>query len=210
MFPELPPQCENFSTACRWTYWNVQGTEGLMYALMALAVIVFAGRLWMRIQAWRQGQDDLPFDHLGERIRRVLVYVVAQYRILRDRIPGVMHLAIFAGFTIFFIGTTLATIDYDVTLPLFGIKLLSGTFYLLYKVVLDVFSAIFIVGLGMSLWRRVVRRPSTLTYNPGFTWILFQLWLFVVTGLLIEALRIAYVDAIYGARFWWSQYSVVG
>lgn len=210
MFPELPPQCENFSTACRWTYWNVEGTQGLMYALMALAVVIFAGRLWMRVQAWRQGQGDLPFDYLGERIRRVLVYVVAQYGILRDRVPGVMHLAIFAGFTIFFIGTALATIDADITLPLFGIKLLSGTFYLFYKVVLDVFSAIFIVGLGMSLWRRIVRRPSKLTYNTGFTWILFQLWLFVLTGLLIEALRIAYVDAIYGARFWWSQYSVVG
>ncbi len=210
MFPELPPQCQNLTNACRWTYWNVEGMQGVMYALMAFAVLIFAGRLWMRIQAWRQGQGDLPFDHLGERIRRVLVYVMGQYRVLRDRIPGAMHLAIFTGFVIFFIGTTLATIDADISLPLFNVKLLSGTFYLLYKVILDVFSLIFMVGLGMALWRRLRPRPSKLTYSAGFTWILFQLWLFVVTGLLIEGLRLGYMEAVYGSRFWWGQYSVVG
>ncbi|MCC7449737.1 MAG: 4Fe-4S dicluster domain-containing protein [Anaerolineae bacterium] len=210
MFPELPPQCQNLSNACRWTYWNVEGTQGIMYALMAFAVLVFVGRLWMRVQAWRQGQGDLPFDHLGERISRVLKYVVAQYKILRDRIPGTMHLAIFTGFTIFFIGTALATIDADITLPLFNIKLLSGAFYLFYKVVLDVFSLIFMIGLSMALWRRLRPRPSKLTYNAGFTFILGQLWLFVLTGLLIEAMRIAYVVATDGTRFWWAPYSVVG
>jgi Fe-S oxidoreductase len=210
MFPELPPQCENLSNACRWTYWNVEGMQGIMYALMAFAVLIFAGRLWLRVQAWRQGQGDLPFDHLGVRIGRVLKYVVVQYRVLRDRVPGTMHFAIFAGFMIFFTGTVLATIDADVTLPLFNIKLLSGTFYLLYKVILDVFSLIFMVGLSMALWRRWRSRPDKLTYSAGFTFVLFQLWLFVLTGLLIEGLRLAYMDAVYGSKFWWGQYSVVG
>src|SRR5512140_1635934 len=119
MFPELPPQCQNLTNACRWTYWNVEGMQGIMYALMAVSVLIFAGRLWMRIQAWRQGQGDLPFDHLDVRVGRVLKYALAQYRILRDRLPGLMHASIFFGFTIFFIGTALATIDSDITLPLF-------------------------------------------------------------------------------------------
>ncbi len=210
MFPELPPQCQNLSNACRWTYWNVEGMQGIMYALMAFAVLIFAGRLWLRVQAWRQGQGDLPFDHPGVRIGRVLKYVVVQYRVLRDRVPGTMHVAIFAGFMIFFTGTVLATIDADVTLPLFNIKLLSGSFYLLYKVILDVFSLIFMIGLSMALWRRWRSRPEKLTYSAGFTAVLFQLWLFVLTGLLIEGLRLAYMDAAYGSKFWWGQYSVVG
>jgi ferredoxin len=210
MFPELPPQCQDLSTACRWTYWNVNGMQGIMYALMAFAVLIFFGRLWLRVQAWRQGQGDLPFDHLGVRVGRVLKYVVAQYRVLRDRIPGTMHLAIFAGFTIFFVGTVLATIDADITLPLFNIKLLSGSFYLLYKLILDTFSLIFMIGLSMALWRRLRSRPDKLTYSAGFTFVLFQLWLFVLTGLLIEGLRLAYMDATYGSKFWWGQYSVVG
>src|SRR5262249_49228031 len=142
--------------------------------------------LWIRIQAWRKGQGDLPFDHLGERIRRVLKYALGQARVLRDSVPGAMHLAIFAGFTVFFIGTVLADIDQDVTLPLFNIKLLSGSFYLFYKVVLDAFSLIFMVGLGIALWRRIGPRPKKLTYSAGWNFVLFQLWLFVLTGLIIE------------------------
>ncbi|MEP7289439.1 MAG: (Fe-S)-binding protein [Chloroflexota bacterium] len=210
MFPQLPPQCADMTNACRWTYWNVEGTQPFMYALIAFAVLIFAGRLYLRIQAWRQGQGDLPLDHLAERIGRVIKYALGQWRILRDSIPGAMHLAIFSGFTIFFVGTVLATIDADVTLPLFNIKLLSGTFYLLYKVILDAFSLIFMVGLSIALIRRLSKLTSKLTYNAGFVWVLFQLWLFVLTGLLIEGLRLGYVDAVYGAKFWWGQYSIVG
>ncbi|HVO43363.1 MAG TPA: (Fe-S)-binding protein, partial [Aggregatilineales bacterium] len=210
MLPQLPPQCADLTNACRWTYWNVEGTQVFMYALMLVAVLIFAGRLVLRVQTWRQGQRDLPFDHLPERVGRVVKYVLGQYRVLRDSIPGSMHLAIFAGFTTFFIGTVLATIDSDITLPLFNIKLLSGTFYLLYKVILDAFSLIFMVGLGMALYRRLVQRPGKLTYNTGFTFILAQLWLLVIIGLLIEGLRLAYVTAYYGPKFWWGPYSIVG
>jgi Fe-S oxidoreductase len=176
---------------------------------MLVAAIIFGVRLWQRVKLWRTGQGDLPFDHLQARVGRVLQWVFAQYGILRQRIPGAMHAAIFAGFIIFFLGTVLATIDYDVTLPLFGIKLLSGTFYLLYKVILDAFSLFFMIGLSMALYRRLVTRPKRLTYSRGFLAILFQLWLFVLTGLLLEALRIGYLTATLGDKFWWGQYSFV-
>jgi len=207
--PSLPPQCENFSTACRWTYWNVEGAAPLLYLLMAIAVIIFSVRLWRRVQTWRAGQGELPFDHLQARTGRVVKWVLGQYGVLRQRVPGAMHLAIFAGFVTFFIGTSLATLDYDVTLPLFGIKLLSGTFYLFYKVVLDAFSLIFMIGLSMALWRRLRVRPNKLTYSTAFTAVLFQLWLFVLTGLLLEGLRIGYLSATFGDKFWWGSYSFV-
>src|SRR5260221_889437 len=210
MNPPLPPQCADMTNACRWTYWNVDGSQPWLYLVMAIAALIFAGRLYMRVQAWRQGSTDLPFDHVAERSGRVLKYVVGQWRILRDRVPGVMHLAIFAGFTIFFIGTALATLDADVTLPLVNIKLLSGTFYLFYKLVLDSFSLFFMVGLTMAMIRRFSRATNKLTYNAGFTFVLFQLWLFVLTGLLLEGLRLGYMDAFYGAKFWWGQYSIAG
>src|SRR5258707_4639140 len=210
MNPPLPPQCADMTNACRWTYWNVDGSQLWLYLVMAIAVLIFAGRLYMRVQAWRQGSADLPFDHLAERSGRVLKYVVGQSRILRDRVPGVMHVAIFAGFTIFFIGTALATLDADVTLPLLNIKLLSVTFYLFYKLVLDSFSLFFMVGLTMAMIRRFSRATNKLTYNAGFTFVLFQLWLFVLTGLLLEGLRLGYMDAFYGANFWCGQDSSPG
>src|SRR5579872_5816461 len=118
MNPPLPPQCADMTLACRWTFWNVDGSQPFMYILMAIAFSIFVGRLFMRIQVWRQGQGDLTLDHLAERTGRVMKYVFGQWKILKSRLPGIMHLAIFAGFGIFFIGTLLADVDQDVTLPL--------------------------------------------------------------------------------------------
>jgi Fe-S oxidoreductase len=200
----------DLTNACRWTYWNVDGAQPIMYGLILFAVMIFAGRLILRVQTWRKGQKDLPFDRPADRIGRLLTYAVGQYKVLWDSIPGVMHLAIYTGFTIFFIGTALATIDSDIALPLFNIKLLSGTFYLIYKVILDTFSLIFMVGLSVALYRRLVLRPKKLTLSAGFVFILFQLWLFVLTGLAIEGLRLGFVMAYYGPKFWWASYSIVG
>jgi Fe-S oxidoreductase len=176
---------------------------------MFLATALFAGRLFLRLQAWRAGQGELSVDRLPERIARVIQWALLQYGVLRARVPGFMHLLIFTGFTVFFIGTTIATIDADVTLPLFGIKLLSGTFYLFYELVLDVFSGLFVIGLGLVLARRLTR-PRQLTNSSAFLWVNFQLWAFVVTGLIIEGLRIGYLRATLGEAFWWGIYSPVG
>ncbi|MHB8626105.1 MAG: heterodisulfide reductase-related iron-sulfur binding cluster [Aggregatilineales bacterium] len=206
--PNLPPECQTLSIACRWTYWNVEGAAPFLYALMLLAVIIFGVRLWQRARLWRTGNGILAVDRIPDRAGRVLKWVFGQYGVLLQRTPGLMHLAIFAGFGIFFLGTVLATIDYDITLPLLHIKLLSGTFYLIYKVILDLFSLIFAVGLGFALWRRVRIHPLRLSYTPGFTFILAELWLLVVIGLLLEALRIGYLTATLGDKFWWGPYSI--
>jgi Fe-S oxidoreductase len=210
MNPPLPPQCADMTNACRWSYWNVDGAQPYLYLVMAIAVLIFAGRLYLRVQAWRQGKGDLPLDHLAERSGRLLKYGLAQWRVLRDGVPGAIHLAMFAGFAVFFMGTVLATLDADITLPLLNVKLLSGTFYLFYKLVLDSFSLLFMVGLTLALARRLGKATNKLTYNAGFNFVLFQLWLFVLTGLLLEGLRLGYMDAFYGAKFWWGQYSIAG
>jgi Fe-S oxidoreductase len=206
---DLPQSCRNISQACRWTYWNLEGAAPFLYLLMFISVAFFAGRLFLRFQAWRRGQGELPFDRLPERFGRVIKWALLQYGVLRDQVPGFMHLLIFAGFTIFFIGTALATIDADVVLPLFGVKILSGTFYLFYEAILDAFSLLFIVGLSLALLRRS-RKPRRLTNKNSFYFINFQLWLFVVTGLMLEAIRVGYLKATYGEQFWWGKASFVG
>ena len=64
--------------------------------------------------------------------------------------------------------TVLATIDYDITLPLFDYKLLKGDFYLYYELVLDMFGLFFVIGLGMAVWRRFVLRPARIDPEARF------------------------------------------
>ncbi len=82
---------------------------------------------------------------------------------LSQAYPGVMHAIMFWGFLALFMGTVLATIDYDITLPLFGYKLLKGDFYLFYETVLDLFGLFFVDRPrhgGVAALRRCARTAS--------------------------------------------------
>src|SRR5206468_10187565 len=107
--------------------------------------------MWQRVSLWRRGVAEDRLDRISERIGLVVAHGLGQVRTLAQAYPGVMHAIMFWGFLALFMGTVLATIDWDVTLPLFGYKLLKGRFYLLYKTVLDLFGLFFVVGLGMAV-----------------------------------------------------------
>src|SRR2546430_10399257 len=115
-----------------------------------------------------------------------------------------MHAIMFWGFLALFIGTVLATIDYDITVPLLGYKLLKGSFYLVYETVLDMFGLCFVLGLGMALWRRFVLRPERIDPTARFAGALALLLVINVTGFVMEACRLAAV------RPAWAAWSPVG
>jgi Fe-S oxidoreductase len=100
-------------------------------------------------------------------------------------------------------GTVLATIDYDITLPL-GYKLLKGRFYLFYETVLDLFGLFFVIGLGMAVWRRFVVRPARIDPTARFANVLLLLFVINLSGFVIEACRLAVTQP------WWAPWSPVG
>ncbi|HSE96010.1 MAG TPA: (Fe-S)-binding protein, partial [Methylomirabilota bacterium] len=192
----------------RDTFWNVPGwAQFLLYVLSVVAVGVFALGLAQRVALWRAGTAESRFDRLPERIRFLLRHGVLQARLLSQRYPGVMHALVFWGFGVLFLGTVLATIDYDVTLRLpFGLdfKLLQGPFYLVYELALDLFGLFFVIGLGLALYRRFVVRPARVDATPAFAAVLGVLFVINVTGFVLEACRLAVVQP------WWGPWSPVG
>ncbi len=183
----------------RDTFWNVPfWAEWALYAGSVVAVGVLAVGLWRRVRLWRQGTPEARFDRIPERVWFLIKQALGQARILSQAYPGVMHAIMFWGFLALFLGTVLATIDYDITLPLFGYKLLKGRFYLLYKAVLDFFGLFFVLGLGMALYRRYVTRPRSLDPTARFAWVLGLLFVLNVTGFLVEAARLAAVKPTWG------------
>jgi Fe-S oxidoreductase len=183
----------------RDTFWNVPfWAELALYAGAVVAVGIFAVGLWQRMKVWRQGTPESRFDRIPERVWFLVTEALGQARILSQAYPGVMHAIMFWGFLALFLGTVLATIDYDITLPLFGYKLLKGHFYLLYKAVLDFFGLFFVIGLGMALSRRYVVRPGRIDPTARFARVLGLLFLLNVTGFIVEATRIAAVKPGWG------------
>jgi nitrate reductase gamma subunit len=187
----------------RDTFWNVPiwGRVAL-YVGGAVAIAIFAYGTWQRIQGIRQGGPEARFDRIPERLLLVGKHVLGQARVLAQAYPGVMHAVMFWGFLALFIGTVLATIDWDITLPLFGYKLLKGDFYLFYELVLDLFGLFFVVGLAMAVYRRFVVRPARIDPTAHFAWVLTLLLAINVTGFVMEACRLAAVKP------WWGPWSL--
>lgn len=178
----------------RDTYWNIpHWAELLLYVVQGAGVAVLVGRLYLRSRLWMKGRGRLQADRFWERVGRVLRYAIAQARIARERHAGIMHLSLFAAMIVLFIGTALATIDYDIAVLIFDVKLLQGDFYLIYELELDFFTVAGIAGLGLALVRRITPRPDKLTYSPGFAATLWLLLIILLSGLLIESFRLAAV-----------------
>jgi Fe-S oxidoreductase/nitrate reductase gamma subunit len=195
------------SVPFRDNFWNIPyWAQIFLYFTMGIATLAMLLGVYWRIQVWRKGQPAIRFNNLNERLGRLIKYAIAQVKILNQRYPGVMHLGIFWGFTLLFIGTALATLDSDVWEPLGG-KLLVGRFYLIYELVLDLAGLFFVVALGLAIYRRYVQRPDRLGSTRlfgGFAYTLTILLFINVTGLLVESLRIA------ATRPAWGAWSIVG
>ena len=193
------------SVPFRDTFWNVPvWAQVALYVGAVVAVTVFVYGLAQRVRLWRGGRPEHRFDRIPERIALVLKHALGQARTLSQAYPGVMHAMVFWGFLALFMGTVLATIDYDITLPFFDYKLLRGPFYLAYEAVLDLFGLFFVLGLGMALWRRFVLRPDRIDPTARFAGLLALLLVINVTGFVMEACRLAAV------RPAWAPWSPVG
>src|SRR4051812_9794095 len=154
--------------------------------------------MWQRVQLWRAGRPEHRLDNIPQRVKLVARHALGQVRTLSQAYPGVMHATMFWGFLALFMGTVLATIDYDITLPLFRYKLLKGSFYLFYETVLDFFGLFFVIGVGMAVWRRFVLRPNRIDPTARFARVLALLFVINLTGFIMEACRIAVAKPVWG------------
>ena len=127
----------------RDTFWNVPvWAQLVLYVAASVAIGVFAYGMWKRVALWRAGKPEHRLDQLPQRVALVARHALGQARTLGQAYPGIMHAIMFWGFLALFLGTVLATIDYDITLPLFDYKLLKGPFYLFYETTLDLFGPV--------------------------------------------------------------------
>jgi len=177
----------------RESFWNMPQpwTQILLYVALAVALAVFGYGLYRRVRLWKQGQPSLCFDHPGRRLRNVAQYVLAQAKVAREAYPGLMHIAIFAGFVILFIGTALIFINDDIVGPIFRWHYIRGGFYRGMEIVLDLLGVALVVGLALALVRRYILRPARLENRPDDAITLGLLAFLAVGGFVQEGLRVA-------------------
>ena len=88
------------------------------------------------------------------RIVLMLQNVLLQKKVSRVVWPGLLHGLFFWGFGLLVIGTTLIVIQADFTDLFFNVKFLTGSFYKLFSIVLDIAGTVCLFMLGGLLVRR--------------------------------------------------------
>jgi Fe-S oxidoreductase/nitrate reductase gamma subunit len=169
------------------THWTI--------VIICGALVVYG--LWRRIRLWRMGQPAKRTGQAGRRIGGLLLHGLGQRRVLGQTYPGLMHALIFYGFVVFFIATSLVGIEMDA-----GIPLLKGSFYLGFEVVVNAFTVLFLIGLGLAAFRRYVQRPDRLNTKPDDAIILGLLAFIALTGLTLEVMRLRGQDPPWAGWSW--------
>lgn len=204
---------------CRPTFWNIPPwLQITLYVGGLVAALIFAYGFYRHIALWRVGQGEFDFKaittHLADRLRNFFTFGVLTKKVVSENQPaGIMHANLMWGMIILFIGTALATLDWEIFRLIFHTRLLTGGFYFAYKFVLDIAGLLAFLALCVALYIRYVKKPRRLWgYEDGklhFDDDLFvtgSFTLLVFTGFVVESLRIAWMDP----SPWWAVYSPVG
>lgn len=195
----------------------------LFYVFGYGAIAIFIYGVYVQVRKYRRGQPDAVWHGLLKRFGS-MVETMLTHRTLKRRDPaaGKMHALIFFGFILLFIGTSIITLQVDITEPLFGWKFWYGYFYLWYSLILDIAGLGFIVALVYMMYRRKWlklpklsyarpdREPSDPDYDRSdyrredwaFLWVLIVIG---ITGFLLEAAKEVWLEGqpIWDYR-WWS------
>src|SRR5438046_1252808 len=84
----------------------------VFYCLAILAVAICFHGFSRRYRLWRQGRPGLKITDWPGRFRMLWNQVMAHRRIRRRKYAGRMHLLIFYGFFVLFLGTTIVAIEH--------------------------------------------------------------------------------------------------
>ncbi len=189
-------------TVTRETFWLIGPVgKALFYFLAFLAIAVLLYGVYDRFGRYRRGTEDAfaRLDELPSRIARAAKIVLSnEKQFNRDLYGGLMHAFIMWGFLTLLIGTTILGIDMDGYRIITGLlgesqSFFVGDFYLSYSLVMDAMGLLFVVGLGMAIYRRYGVRNERLwdrhtsLEDGAFVWTLFLL---AVGGYLVEGIRI--------------------
>jgi Fe-S oxidoreductase/nitrate reductase gamma subunit len=189
----------NPAGATRQIYWNISHIWA-MYVLLVPPFAIFVYGFYRQAKRWQRGTPAVRFDQPLTRLKLVFKHALAQRRTARNFYTGIFHRFISYGFVILTIATTVVALDAD-----FGTAIMRGHFYLYFQsLIVDLFGALVLVGVGLAAARRYISRPKSLVYTDEATWILILIAFICLQGFLLEGWRIAATNDP------WASYSPIG
>ena len=166
---------------------------------------------YRRLRLLLKGTPSFKIDRFGTRIRELIVVGFLQKVLLREFLPGIMHILIFWGFLVLLFRTVSLTI-YGFSPWLFHLLMGNpiGHAYLLLK---EVFEVLVLLGIAIAFYRRLIERPARLTLSGEALFILGMIGALMLADFISDGAEFAllaggyiesgpHVDFLIGAQAW--------
>ena len=168
-----------------WTFfYKLQFMGFYNYVFLIIIAGAFALLIYnlLRIISYlKLGRSENRFDHIWQRIKKVLIVGVGQSRILREPAAGLMHAFIFWGFL------TLLTAVLEAIIqgfyPSFTLTFL-GVFSKIIYSTQDIFGILVILSVLFAFYRRFIQHPGRLE-GDGHSNADASIILFLILGVMI-------------------------
>jgi Fe-S oxidoreductase len=161
----------------------------LLSVLLATAIVAFAYSLMKRIRVLKLAGPSFRIDRFGERFRELIVVGFLQKTVLRELLPGIMHVLIFFGFLVLLFRTvSLVVLGYS---PAAFHWLMGNPVGHLYLVIKEIFEILVLVGVAIAFYRRLIERPPRLTFSVQALLILAMIAALMVSDFLFDGAEFA-------------------
>jgi Fe-S oxidoreductase/nitrate reductase gamma subunit len=181
--------------ASRQAMWNIS-VQWPMWVLATIGILILCYGIYIHIKRLRVGQPANRANNWWQRIKDFISLAITEgglhrkflgvekpYR-FRELYPGSMHLFIFWGFIILFLATIVGIWEAYIT----------GNFYLIFSLVVDIFGILAIIGVLMAIVRRYIWKPKRLDNKWEDLVALLIILVILVSGFIVEGLRMAVTE----------------
>jgi Fe-S oxidoreductase len=142
--------------------------NALLFALVVVAALAFFARNVVRLVGYlRLGKKEDRFSGAGRRLRRVLTIAFGQSKLLREPLAGILHFLIFWGFVVL-LSAVLESVG-EGLFPGFSFSFL-GPLYPLLLFLVDLFGALVVLSVLVSIVRRLFAPPARLRVTGHAKW----------------------------------------
>ena len=161
------------------------GSLVLCAGVVALFAISFRRQHY---RLWRLGKEEDCFHQIADRLKTLLAVIFANFRLGEEFYPGTMHLLIFWGTLLVFLGKITRLFSYPV-----GLTNPPQPVFLYASFVSEIGGVLVLIGGCLAVIRRYIIRPSRLETKPDNTLVFIWGAAIFITGYLIKGFRMAAV-----------------
>ena len=172
-------------TPHRVMFWQIDHIW-IFYVLAALSTVLFLGGMAVCVLVWKKSAGSRSVSFSAEALKKMLLDVFLGRRLIEGHVAaGLMHLLIFWGFLILFVGTSVLAIHHYVT------SFLAGTPHLVFSLLMELAGLMLLSGVIWALIRRYLQRVPRLERRLEDALVPLWLLLIVLSGFILEGLRLS-------------------